>query len=263
MLKRAYGCILTGCLVLMLIFQKFLYDSLPGGRHNKFRLNHLKATVNLPESLRSAPCIEFDAIHRHATGVKSKKNYCPLSVEAWGCNGTETAIIEWLEGRKMKILPQINWIDVVITILIVNDEIQSDLLSAHFQTWMRREGKGLDVVLVTDTDDPRADNEIVPAPEAVLPRVHLYRSPARKEGKHARFKVIDSLRFTREKFESTKTYFLKMDPDAVLMAQNLLGFLQQLNLVVGQNDPAFFGLAMCHDINAGICHAGGALYVGR
>ena len=210
--------------------------------------------------LSHAKCIEFQSIKQHMRGQK-RPLYCPLSAERWGCRNTEQATQEWLQKNSANQPDRsVRWEDVVLMMLIVggNDSKQNRLLRAHFDTWMRHDGQGLDVVLITDDDDPRQSHEIVPHRE-ILPTIHVYRSSAKKEGKHARFKVKDGLQRLYRMF-NTKIFFLKMDPDAVLMPTNLLGFLRELKEALPPRKPAYFGLAMCHDENALTCHAGGGLY---
>lgn len=224
----------------------------------------------LSERVRSdIHCIEFQHIYKAYSGYDEAadsemiQDLCPLSMEKTGCSDSNEEIGKMVLQEKSRLRKEdVAWSNVVIMILIMESEKTDALIQAHFDTWLKHAGEGLDVVLVTDVDDGRLKEEIFPNEMEVKPKVHLYRSATMKEGKHARYKVLDGLRYTMELFEDRKDkkYFFKMDPDAVLNSRNLLLFLSKLNMVVEDLLPVYFGFAMCHDQVTKICHGAGAIY---
>merc|ERR1719362_2472957 len=98
---------------------------------------------------------------------------------------------------------------------------------------MRHLGDGADIVLVTDDDDARTDDQIVPPNDEganrMKSRIHIYRSSAEKEGRRTRYKVIDAFNYTYTKFdESQKQVFLKVDTDSYIIAENVLDVIVKI-----------------------------------
>ena len=57
---------------------------------------------------------------------------------------------------------EINWSNVVAIITTNNGEASNKILETIFKTWVPYLGDGADILLVTDEDDNRADDEILP-----------------------------------------------------------------------------------------------------
>jgi len=123
----------------------------------------------------------------------------------------------------------VDWSSTVFIIFIYDDRKIDNLIKAHFKTWLKHLGEGADVVYITDIDDMRTLNEILPEADKIKATCHLYKSGAEKEGKRLRFKVIDGFRHVAEKFSSTKKYFFKMDSDTYLVTEHLLAYLNDLH----------------------------------
>lgn len=153
----------------------------------------------------------------------------------------------------------IGWSNVVFYMIIHNDPSVDVLINAHFTTWLKHIGDA-DLVFVTDLDDPRTLEQIVPdSSDEVDAKLHLYKSPAVNEGKHIRFKVMDAIRHVTETYanDDTKKYFFKMDADTYVLGPNLLEYVQKLhNEAYGL--PIHFGKLMCGHRH--MCHSGGAFY---
>ena len=113
-------------------------------------------------------------------------------------------------SENSKLLPNVQWSDVVLMIFMYNDEKIDKLIEGHFETWLRRVGEGADIVFITDSDDVRSDNSILPLAKSITATSHVYRSSAANEGKHLRYKVIDAFRYVGETFKDKK-FFLKLD----------------------------------------------------
>jgi len=94
----------------------------------------------------------------------------------------------------MKEVSPVNWSNVVIFITIYESSKIDQLIKAHFKTWLKHTDEGLDVVFVTDKSDERSIEEILPDAKNVSSTSHVYKSPADFDGKHIRFKIIDSLK---------------------------------------------------------------------
>lgn len=152
----------------------------------------------------------------------------------------------------------LRWSDIVIFIIIHNDVNVDRLIKAQFNTWMKHAEAGLDVVFITDKDDPRSFDEILPDAEGVAPNFSVYKSPAKFDGKHIRFKVIDAFRKVVDLYEhSNKKFFFKMDVDTYLVSENFLSYVSRLNNE-SQGIPVHVGKLMCR--HEEICHAAGSFY---
>lgn len=164
---------------------------------------------------------------------------------------------DFFEQRKVS---KITWKNVVVVILTYNDYESNKLVQAQFDTWIEKVGTGLDIVFVSDVDDVRHDDEIIPhKKDKMMPNIHLYRSNAKKEGKLARSKVMDAFLYVYKKFHSNndKKFFLKLDPDSFVLPENLINFLDDLHSKT-QNSPVDFGKGLCN--NDYFCYSEGGLY---
>lgn len=147
-----------------------------------------------------------------------------------------------------KLLSEINWPDVLLMIFMYDNPKVDELISAHYETWLKRVGKGADIVFVTDITDKRSDDKILPLANTIEASSHVYKSSAMNEGKHLRYKVIDAFRYVGENFRDKK-FFLKLDTDTFVVAENLLDYLKEL-YVKSYPKPAYFGYAVCpHFVN--------------
>jgi len=130
-------------------------------------------------------------------------------------------------------------------IFICDKSSENNLIQAHFKTWLMHVGKGADIVYITDIDDARTLHEILPDEGNVNATCHIYKSPAQKEGKFLRFKVIDGFQHVlAKKFNSTKKYFFKMDSDTYLMPDNLLAYVNDLHEMTYPK-PVLFSNTRC------------------
>jgi len=151
----------------------------------------------------------------------------------------------------------IDWSNIVFMIHIYNSYDADRIFKIHFNTWLKHVGRGADVLYITDYDDDRPVYEIFP-PEVnnIEATCHLHRSPARKDGNHLRFKVIDGFIYALEKkYTFEKKYFLKMDSDNYFNAERLLAYLNNLHIETYPK-PVHFGRANCFPI----CYTEGGLY---
>jgi len=146
-------------------------------------------------------------------------------------------------SENYKMLPNVKWSDVVLMIFMYDNSKIDDLISAAYETWLKRLGAGVDVVFVTDGTDQRSDDSILPLSNSIEANSHVYRSPVKNEGKHLRHKVIDSFRHVGETFKDKK-FFLKLDTDTFVVAGNLLEYLNEL-YYKSYPKPVYFGYAVC------------------
>jgi len=152
----------------------------------------------------------------------------------------------------------ISWKDIVFMIFIYDDPATNKLIQAHLNTWITHVGKGADIVFISDSDDTRAINEIIPASDKVDATLHVYKSPARNDGKHLKFKVIDGLRYVeRVEFFFKKKFYFKMDADTYVIPENML---KHLNEVHKQTFPlpVHIGWASCAPQT--FCYSAGPIY---
>lgn len=187
--------------------------------------------------------------------------------ERWIMNGgTSTYVDEYYDYKKreeklpiMKLSPKIDWSNIVIMITIYQSNETDQLIKAHFGTWMKQADEGLDVVFVTDESDERSIDEILPDLNNVSPKSHLFKSVAPDEGKHLRFKMIDSLKEMENLFgnDSKKKYFIKMDTDTFLLPENLLSYVQKIESSTN-GQPVLFG--NCVGRFYKWCYAPGGIY---
>lgn len=152
-------------------------------------------------------------------------------------------------NENSKLLPEVKWSDIVFIIFMHDNEKIDELISAHYETWLKRLGKGADVVYVTDGSDKRSKETILPLARTIEASSHVYKSLAVNEGKHLRFKVIDAFRYVGESFKEKK-FFLKLDTDTFVVAKNLFDYLNEL-YYKSYPKPVYFGYAVCpHFVNS-------------
>lgn len=166
-----------------------------------------------------------------------------------------------VDSRKSSEIKPIRWSDVVFMVFTYDSRKADELLGAQYQTWMKRVGKGADIVLITDGTDKRNYEEILPYWKDIEATSHLYRSPAVNEGKHLRFKVMDGFRHVKELFKmKPKKYFLKIDTDTFVVPDNLLHYLNEVEKKTYGN-PVYYGYAVCkHDLDPAVCYGAGSGY---
>ena len=148
----------------------------------------------------------------------------------------------------------IDWSNVVIIIPTYNSESANELLKSSYNTWMRYLGNA-DVVLVTDDDDPRSDDEILPR-DSLQANMHVYRSSAIKEGRRTRYKVIDALDHVLDVFND-KDIFMKIDTDSYILPHNLITVVNGIH----KNTyplPVELGRGVC--ITSETCYSHGGMY---
>jgi len=155
----------------------------------------------------------------------------------------------------------LDWSNFVIIMLIHESTEVDKLIDAHFSTWMKHVDGILDIVFVTDVDDKRSYEEILPRSKEVTVNCHLYKSPAQDDGKHIRYKVIDSLKYVEDAFKNNteKQYFLKMDTDTFIIPQTLLDYTNKLHSEISTK-PLQYGWGCCYTAELGLCYAAGAFY---
>ena len=152
-----------------------------------------------------------------------------------------------------------NWSNFVIIMLIHNSAEVDKLLDAHFNTWIKHVNGLLDIVFVADINDQRSYDQILPRCKEVTANCHLYKSAAKDDGKHIRFKVLDSFRYAEDAFKdnSEKQYFLKMDTDTFLIPQTLLDYTNKLHFETIAN-PLQYGWGCCYTEE--LCYTAGSFY---
>jgi len=153
----------------------------------------------------------------------------------------------------------VDWSNFVIIMLIHNDEEVDKLLDAHFNTWMKHVNGPLDIVFVSDVDDKRSYEQILPRCKEVTINCHLYKSAAKDDGKHIRYKVLDSLRYAENafKYKTEKQYYLKMDTDTFIIPQTLLDYTNSLHSQTIEN-PLHYGWGCCYTKD--LCYTAGSFY---
>eukprot|EP01135_Chromosphaera_perkinsii_P011986 Nk52_evm1s2561 gene=Nk52_evmTU1s2561 len=219
------------------------------------------------------------------------KQLCPPSAYKSSCSNSKSAselIINSIkktnkQGLSFKKQRKINWSDIVIGIPTYQNVNQTRIVHAQLQTvFSHVQDAGLDLVIVTDQGDTRTDEEILTKPISekmqkkiksisdsdsfAFPSVHVYRSEAKQEGIHARFKVIDMFSYLLKTYPGEgedgdsshhplmslssssegpgrgkgspwtssssslkmKKYFFKLDPDTILVPAHLLALLDQI-----------------------------------
>lgn len=156
---------------------------------------------------------------------------------------------------------------------------EAALLQAAADTWLRMT-RGADLVLMTDVDDARNASAIAPRLADDQVTVHVVRCAecrgqrcaagegecaGVREGWLARRKVLHLFAAMARQFVldggGAKHFFLKVDPDTVLVPHNVLHLLAELRSTLGESQPYLFGMAACRVASFPLCHAaGGAGY---
>lgn len=154
---------------------------------------------------------------------------------------------------------KVEWSNIVILMIMHESPEVDSLITGHFETWLKHTGEGLDVVFITDETDKRPAENIIPDATSYLGKTHVYKSPAKFDDKHIKFKVIDSFRQTEQMFKENneKKYFIKIDTDTFPIAENLLAYLNKLDGPT-RDQPVLFGKGVCSPKD--LCYAAGALY---
>lgn len=168
---------------------------------------------------------------------------------------------------KQHLSNDISWSNVVVIIPTYNDEKTNGLVEAGLKTWMRHLGDGADIVLVTDDDDARTDDQILPPIDEgegvnrMKSNIHIYRSNALKEGRRTRYKVMDAFNYVYTKFgagnESQKQIFLKVDTDSYMIAENVLDAMVKIQKETYPL-PVEFGRGVCLTVDT--CYSHGGMY---
>lgn len=161
-------------------------------------------------------------------------------------------------GRETMSEEKLSWRNMVFVILTYNDPNANMLIRAQFDTWIQRVGEGADIFVVTDHDDERMYEEIIPSSTQIKANVHLYKSKAPKEGKKARSKVIDAFYHVYETFisDEEKKFFVKIDPDTYVIAERYIEHLSEINQITSPL-PVDIGSCLC---NTPVCYSIGGLY---
>ena len=154
----------------------------------------------------------------------------------------------------------IDWSNVVIIIPTYNDKNNNELVQSSYSTWMRHIGDRSDVILVTDSDDVRTNEEILPSQDDmnnIQANIHVYRSDAKNEGRRTRYKVIDAFNHALSLFEDDerKQIFLKIDTDSYVIPENIIDAIG--NIQKGTYPlPAEFGRGLCLTPDTCYSHGG-------
>jgi len=152
----------------------------------------------------------------------------------------------------------IGWSNIVFIINIYDSLETNELLGAHFDTWLRHVGEGLDIVFITDSDDVRSINEILPYTNKTNATCHVYKSSAKNEKKRLRYKIIDGFRHVgEEKFDSSKKYFFKMDTDTFVVPHYLLAYVNDLH---EKTYPKPVQVGFGNHCRRFLCYADGSFY---
>ena len=154
----------------------------------------------------------------------------------------------------------IDWSNIVMIIPAYNNNNVNEIVQAMCETWMRHIGAKADVVLVTDEDDTRASEEILPSPqdmEHMQATMHVRKSPAMKEGSKTRYKVIDGFNYAlSDLFKDTEgeEIFLKIDTDSFVVPENLMDVIDKMRKETYPL-PVEFGRGVC--ITDNTCYSQG------
>merc|ERR1711902_2564 len=123
---------------------------------------------------------------------------------------------------------KLKYMNLIVVMLTHNDPVANSLIQAQFNTWIKRVGRGLDLVIVTDVHDERLDEEIAPIEKYPWLNIHIYRSDAPHESNRARAKVLDAFFYVQNKYKDDhqKLYIIKADPDSFILPHALIRELQ-------------------------------------
>lgn len=218
----------------------------------------MKAKYNINYLLRLC-IVLFTGLNLISINVNSLEKKADLSIYATKRNYLPNAPKLYGTENKSNI-PEFSWSNVVIFMLTYDNREADKLIQAQFDTWIRRiDDSGLDIVIVTDTIDPRETRNVLPDIRHVKPTVHIYRSSAPNEGNRARSKTVDAFTYCESKFGSdpNKLYYIKIDPDQFLLAQRFEDWLKLVHKAT-YSQPADFGNVNCN--NEVVCYTMGGLY---
>jgi len=145
-------------------------------------------------------------------------------------------------------IPDFSWSNVIILMLIYDNDDVSALIQSHFDTWISRMPKDLDLLFVSDVRDTRKFYDIFPSASKVRPRIHLHKSAYANEKQKAKKKTIDALNFIYNKFKrwNKKLTVLNIDPDTFVIHENLLTTMQNVHKSTYPY-PVDFGRVDCRD----------------
>ena len=226
-----------------------------------------------PRTIACARSLEGICVDR-ATSAASE-----LECGVRGGNRTSSSTSAAAGARRRSV----GWRNVVFAMALHHSEAEHALLQASADTWLRMVD-GAHLVLATDADDPRPDDEVAPAlgdgVTAFVHRCALCRGlacggagerdgtcPGLREGWLARSKVLDLFVELARRYVANATmrparrFFVKVDPDTVVLPHNLLAFAGELHDTLGPAQPFLFGMAACRVPSFNLCHAaGGAGY---
>ena len=236
--------------------------------------------VRLP---RDVPCIELSALTR----CLHLHNPWPNSSD-WAC--LERGVKQ-LDTCPTTIAggPPVDWSAVVFGVPIHNSKSEADMLAAASETWLKLVA-GADVLLTTDVDDPRGDDEIGRLVHVTGVTMHVSRCPVCcsggmatpgrssappasnadgtghkpkcvgvREGWAARNKVLHMFTTMHTLFggggggamDPRKLFFFKMDADTLFHPHHLMPLLSALGpLARSPEEPLLLGLASCRSEHA-------------
>lgn len=200
-------------------------------------------TVHLPSN--NATCVEMSAVRAasaacHGAAVRVFPDgpgvLCPRSLERTPCSAilrppAQCDGVTELSGT-------LGWERVVFGVATYDSASEQVLLQAAADTWLRMVG-GADLLVVTDRDDRRTDEQIAPRIGApVATHVHRCtvccgRAPCTggvSEGWLARTKVRVLFSEAHARFGDTKDFIFKFDPDTVLAPHALQSLLSEVRL---------------------------------
>jgi len=225
----------------------FLYSSAESTNSNKLQEND---TANLSGDITSLENYAINNEKEDKMKFQMEKNSIEISLsqdsnlpkclsfkyEEGGCENIHT-FYKNTDTRKSMQLDNL-----VFIMFIHNDETVDELIKAHFETWIRRVGLQTDIVFVTDEDDPRSFKEVLPDADKVRCNVSLYKSPAKKEGSHLRYKVADAFQHLCKKYQNdnAKEYFVKIDTDTYVLPVALMDLINKIDKATNPQ-PALFG----------------------
>ena len=223
---------------------------------------------------RDAPCIEVDDVRAAISACvdpPADRIVCPRSLEH-ACSRYAAEVPPCAPTTAETAPYRVGWADIAFGIATYNAQHEQSLLAAAGETWLPA-AAGADLLLVTDADDPRSDDEIAPRVAGGAVAVHVHRCPRCRgsEGWLARTKVLELFREAERRWPS-KLYFAKFDADSLPIPHHLLRLLDEMHAALGAAQPWLLGSAACRGKSASgsaqtfsrsaTCHAaGGAGYV--
>ena len=144
-------------------------------RHLTFGGRAAERALELP---RDAPCVEVDDVRTAISACvnpPADRIVCPRSLEH-AC-ARYAAEVPPCAPTTAEIEPyRVGWADIAFGIATYNAQHELLLLAAAGATWLPA-AAGADLLLVTDADDPRSDDEIAPRVTGDSVAVHVHRCP--------------------------------------------------------------------------------------